>query len=51
MAIFAPVELEGSTVSRASVHNISIMKKLELGAGDRILVYKANMIIPRSRKI
>ena len=47
VAIFAPVELEGSTVSRASVHNISIMKKLELGAGDRILVYKANMIIPQ----
>ena len=47
VAIFAPVELEGSTVSRASVHNISVMRKLELGAGDRILVYKANMIIPQ----
>lgn len=47
VAIFAPVELEGSTVSRASVHNISIMRKLELGIGDRIRVYKANMIIPQ----
>lgn len=47
VAIFAPVELEGTTVSRASVHNISIMKNLELGIGDRILVYKANMIIPQ----
>ena len=45
--IFTPVELEGSTVSRASVHNISIMRKLELGIGDRIKVYKANMIIPQ----
>lgn len=47
VAIFAPVELEGTTVSRASVHNISIMKKLELGIGDHIRVYKANMIIPQ----
>ena len=47
VAIFEPVELEGTTVSRASVHNISIMKNLELGIGDRILVYKANMIIPQ----
>lgn len=47
VAIFSPVELEGSTVSRASVHNISIMRKLELGIGDRIRVYKANMIIPQ----
>lgn len=47
VAIFKPVELEGSTVSRASVHNISIMRKLELGIGDRIKVYKANMIIPQ----
>lgn len=47
VAIFAPVELEGTTVSRASVHNISIMRKLELGLGDRIRVYKANMIIPQ----
>ena len=47
VAIFAPVELEGTTVSRASVHNISIMKGLELGIGDRIRVYKANMIIPQ----
>lgn len=47
VAIFEPVELEGSTVSRASVHNISIMRKLELGIGDRIRVYKANMIIPQ----
>ena len=47
VAIFTPVELEGSTVSRASVHNISIMRKLELGIGDRIKVYKANMIIPQ----
>ena len=47
VAIFTPVELEGTTVSRASVHNISIMRKLELGIGDRIRVYKANMIIPQ----
>lgn len=47
VAIFEPVELEGTTVSRASVHNISIMDELELGAGDRIEVYKANMIIPQ----
>ena len=47
VAIFDPVELEGTTVSRASVHNISIMEGLELGAGDRITVYKANMIIPQ----
>ena len=47
VAIFEPVELEGTTVSRASVHNISIMEALELGAGDRITVYKANMIIPQ----
>mgnify|MGYP000361621201 CR=1 FL=1 len=47
MAIFEPVELEGTTVSRASVHNISIMKELQLGIGDKIQVYKANMIIPQ----
>ena len=47
VAVFEPVELEGTTVSRASVHNISIMEDLELGAGDRITVYKANMIIPQ----
>ena len=47
VAIFEPVELEGTTVSRASVHNISIMKALELGIGDKIRVYKANMIIPQ----
>ena len=47
VAVFEPVELEGTTVSRASVHNISIMEALELGAGDQITVYKANMIIPQ----
>ena len=47
VAIFEPVELEGTTVSRASVHNISILKNLKLGIGDRITVYKANMIIPQ----
>ena len=47
VAVFDPVELEGTTVSRASVHNISIMEALELGEGDRITVYKANMIIPQ----
>ncbi len=47
VAIFTPVELEGTTVSRASVHNISVMEELELGVGDRIEVYKANMIIPQ----
>ena len=47
VAIFEPVELEGTTVSRASVHNISIMKELKLGIGDTIRVYKANLIIPQ----
>ncbi len=47
VAIFEPVELEGTTVSRASVHNVSILKELKLGIGDRITVYKANMIIPQ----
>ena len=47
VAIFEPVELEGTTVSRASVHNISILKGLKLGIGDKITVYKANMIIPQ----
>ncbi len=47
VAIFEPVELEGTTVSRASVHNISILRSLRLGIGDRITVYKANMIIPQ----
>ena len=47
VAIFEPVELEGTTVSRASVHNVSIVKSLKLGIGDRITVYKANMIIPQ----
>lgn len=47
VAVFDPVELEGTTVSRASVHNISIMRELKLGIGDRIMVYKANMIIPQ----
>ncbi|MCR5399933.1 MAG: NAD-dependent DNA ligase LigA [Lachnospiraceae bacterium] len=47
VAIFDPVELEGTTVSRASVHNISIVEGLKLGIGDRITVYKANMIIPQ----
>lgn len=47
VAIFDPVELEGTTVSRASVHNVSILKELKLGIGDTISVYKANMIIPQ----
>ncbi len=47
VAIFEPVELEGTTVSRASIHNVSIMESLELGVGDEIDVYKANMIIPQ----
>ena len=47
VAIFEPVELEGTTVSRASLHNISVMEELELGIGDEIVVYKANMIIPQ----
>lgn len=47
VAVFEPVELEGTTVSRASVHNVSIVKELELGIGDVIQVYKANMIIPQ----
>ncbi len=47
VAIFEPVELEGTTVSRASVHNVSIVRSLKLGIGDRITVFKANMIIPQ----
>ncbi|MDF1616559.1 NAD-dependent DNA ligase LigA [Petrocella sp. FN5] len=47
IALFDPVELEGTTVSRASLHNVSILKQLELGVGDIIEVYKANMIIPQ----
>ena len=47
VAIFEPVELEGTTVSRASIHNVSIMEGLQLGIGDEIEVYKANMIIPQ----
>lgn len=47
VAIFEPVELEGTTVSRASVHNVSIVRSLKLGIGDRLTVYKANMIIPQ----
>lgn len=47
VAIFEPVELEGTTVSRASVHNVSVVRALRLGIGDKITVYKANMIIPQ----
>lgn len=47
IAVFQPVELEGTTVSRASLHNLSIMEGLEIGLGDRVTVYKANMIIPQ----
>ena len=47
VAVFDPVELEGTTVQRASVHNLSIMKQMKLGIGDRISVFKANMIIPQ----
>ena len=47
IAVFDPVELEGTTVKRASVHNISIMRELKLGIGDTVTVYKANMIIPQ----
>ena len=47
VAIFEPVELEGTTVTRASLHNLSILENLALGQGDRIKVYKANMIIPQ----
>lgn len=47
VAVFDPIELEGSTVSRASVHNVSIVKELALGTGDEVRVYKANMIIPQ----
>ena len=50
VAVFEPVELEGTTVSRASVHNISILESLALGDGDTITVYKANMIIPQIAK-
>lgn len=47
VAIFEPVELEGTTVSRASLHNVSIVKKMQIGIGDHLMVYKANMIIPQ----
>jgi DNA ligase (NAD+) len=47
VAIFEPVQLEGTTVSRASLHNVSIVESLELGIGDELMVYKANMIIPQ----
>lgn len=47
VAVFKPVELEGTTVSRASVHNVSILRELQLGIGDTVSVYKANMIIPQ----
>lgn len=47
VAVFEPVELEGTTVNRASVHNVSILEELQLGIGDTIKVYKANMIIPQ----
>ncbi len=47
VAVFEPVELEGTTVSRASLHNVSILRELKLGIGDEITVYKANMIIPQ----
>lgn len=47
VAIFEPVELEGTTVTRASLHNVSILRALGLGIGDKITVYKANMIIPQ----
>ena len=47
VAVFDPVQLEGTTVTRASVHNVSILKELRLGIGDEIKVYKANMIIPQ----
>lgn len=47
VAVFEPVDIEGSTVNRASVHNVSVLESLRLGVGDRIKVYKANMIIPQ----
>ena len=47
VAVFEPVELEGTTVSRASLHNVSIMKNMQIGIGDHVMVYKANMIIPQ----
>lgn len=47
IAVFEPVELEGTTVNRAALHNLSIFEKLQMGIGDRITVYKANMIIPQ----
>ena len=50
VAVFEPIELEGTVVNRASVHNISIMKRLKLGIGDTVEVFKANMIIPQIAK-
>ena len=50
VAIFDPLELDGTTVTRASLHNVSILRELELGIGDEVVVYKANQIIPQIRK-
>lgn len=50
VAIFDSVEIEGTTVNRASLHNVSIFKGLNLGIGDEITVYKANAIIPQIRE-
>jgi DNA ligase (NAD+) len=47
VAVFEPVELEGTTVERASVHNVGILEQLSITPGDTITVYKANMIIPQ----
>ena len=47
VAVFGTVDLEGTDVSRASVHNLSVIRQLQLGVGDKIMVFKANMIIPQ----
>lgn len=49
VAIFNPVIIDGTTVTRASLHNISIVEELRLGIGDTVRVYKANQIIPQIR--
>lgn len=47
VAVFEPIEIDGTTVTRATLNNVSIIKELELGIGDTITVIKANQIIPK----
>lgn len=47
VAIFEPIDLDGAITTRATLHNVSIIKQLELGIGDTITVYRSNMVIPK----